>query len=510
MKKYTQKIPLPFKQEGGEDLKEMLDLYNNREEIFNQLSTTAYKMAQSIINHVFSSLNDIDYGRYEFTEDGTARLIVDLLQGVYHYVPDLKGDDFFYYNGVWKSEDLLPEVIRFITIIRTNFVEGDNWDFKQREHHLKVLVTNKGIQAIKALIRVDPKIKETSERFDKNKYLVVFKNGTYDLKADTFRNYSPADYSTLSVNVDYDREACCPVFETVLSDVMEGRKDDLIFIQQWVGYGLSGFINEHAVLIANGSGENGKSTIFNALLYAFGGYGATLPITTLMKQKDRSNTNDLAGLRGKRFIVAAEAEQGERFDESLIKTLTGEDRIQARFLYKEYIEFIPQFILTLHTNYLPVIRGADHGIWRRLKILPFAWRVPHDKKNPELPEKLKKEAPGILLWAIEGYRMWKSERLSPTEGMEQALNEYRKASDYMAGYILDHCKTGPEYECKSREIHQDYLRWAEIKEKPCVSLKTFSRDLEQRGYNKKRKAHGTFFKGITPMNLQDNTDLKIM
>ena len=92
---------------------------------------------------------------------------------------------------------------------------------------------------------------------------------------------------------------------------------------------------------------------------------------TFVDRQAGSATNDLARLRGTRFVSAIETSEGRALAESFVKAVTGGDRISARFLYAEFFDFEPVFKLWLGTNHKPVIKGGDEGIWRRVRLIPF-------------------------------------------------------------------------------------------------------------------------------------------
>jgi len=182
-----------------------------------------------------------------------------------------------------------------------------------------------------------------------------------------------------------------------------------------------------------------------------------------------------------------------------LKILTGQDIISARFLYKEFFDFIPNFKLVIHTNHLPVITGVDVAIWRRIRVLPFLWRIPADKKDKMLPEKLKAEAAGILQWAIEGYKLYKTEGLEMTNTMEEAKKDYQKSCDILSDFINDWCiLDDPQSETFTLNLYQHFEKYVEETGSYKMSMKKFSQSLVERGFTKQRDEFGVFFIGIKP------------
>src|SRR5699024_1197569 len=170
-----------------------------------------------------------------------------------------------------------------------------------------------------------------------------------------------------------------------------------------VGYSLSGDISEEVIFFLTGSGGNGKSKFLEAIQNVLGDYAKqTNANTFIRKQNDTNINNDIARLDKARFVSAVESEQGQQLAESLVKQLTGGDKIAARFLRKEFFEFKPEFKIFFSTNHKPIIRGTDDGIWRRIRLIPFNARFEGSKRDINLSDKLAKESPGILNWALEG------------------------------------------------------------------------------------------------------------
>jgi putative DNA primase/helicase len=135
------------------------------------------------------------------------------------------------------------------------------------------------------------------------------------------------------------------------------------------------------MFILFGTGANGKSTFLNTIMSLMGDYAIATPTETFMKKSGDQNTNDIARLRGTRFVTTTEAEQGRRLSEPLIKKITGNDQMTARFLYGEYFNFTPTFKIFMATNHKPVIKGTDYGIWRRIKLIPFTTRIPDEGQD---------------------------------------------------------------------------------------------------------------------------------
>ena len=237
-----------------------------------------------------------------------------------------------------------------------------------------------------------------------------------------------------------------------LSDIFAGNGALIRFVQKAVGYSLTGSTDEQAIFFCVGDGQNGKSTFMEVPGGPFGAnYAANVQAKTLLARGQTNDiSSDIARLKGPRFVTCAEPNEGARLDEGLIKQLTGGDRVTARRLYADEMEFVPKFKIWMGTNHKPVIRGRDYGIWRRLRIIPFDVKIPAEKVDRRLKYKLRAEYPGILRWAVEGCRLWQREGLAMPQAVEDALAEYKSEMDVLAAFLA--ACTAPFGECQAGEL----------------------------------------------------------
>ena len=206
--------------------------------------------------------------------------------------------------------------------------------------------------------------------------------------------------------------------------------------------------------------------------------------------------NDIARLKGSRFVAAIESDEDKRLSESLIKQLTGQDRISARFMRSEWFDFNPTFKIWLATNHKPVIRGTDHAIWRRIRLIPFTVTIPDEEQDEELVEKLKEEHPGILNWAVEGARKWQKKGLEVAEKVKVATAQYRLEMDVLAGFLEDCCLIGPRYEATSKDLYIAYTAWCEANGEQVMTQIALGLRLEERGFSPKRTERSRLWTGI--------------
>jgi putative DNA primase/helicase len=187
------------------------------------------------------------------------------------------------------------------------------------------------------------KLNASVDDLDRDPWLLNVENGTINLRTGELLPHRQEDMITKIAKVQYDRNADCPKWNQFIRELM-GYKGDLItFLQTAAGWAVSGDISEQSMFILYGTGANGKSTFLNVIMRILGDYAITTYAETFMRRNNDTTTNDIARLRGTRFVTTTETEQGKRLSEHLIKQATGNDQLTARFLYGEHFNFVPTF-----------------------------------------------------------------------------------------------------------------------------------------------------------------------
>ncbi len=298
------------------------------------------------------------------------------------------------------------------------------------------------------------------------------------------------------MSASFDPRAKCPLWLKFLDRITGGDEALQRFLQQAIGYCLTGDTREQCLFIAHGSGANGKTTFINTVAALFGDYATQTPIETLMVKRNESVGNDVARLKGARFVSATEVEEGKRLAESLVKALSGGDEITARFLYGEFFTFIPEFKLFLGTNHKPQIRGTDHAIWRRIRLIPFEVTIGDDEKDPLMGQKLKAELDGILSWAVEGCRHWQEEGLEAPEKVTSAVFEYRAEMDLLSAFFDRCCHIEANALCRSSDLYERYRIWSEIAGEHRMSQRKLSDRMKGHGFDSVRRNDGRYWLGV--------------
>src|ERR687897_1428947 len=327
------------------------------------------------------------------------------------------------------------------------------------------------------------------EELDRDPWLINCQNGTLDLRTGKLKDHDPADRITKIVPADYDPDAPCPRFEQFLKETLVDEAV-ISFVKRYSGYTLTGITRERLLAILYGFGKNGKTTLVELLRDVMGGYATNTDTETLLMKRYQGVGNDVAALKGARFVSAAEVEQGRRLAESKVKQLTGRDTVSARFLFGEPFNFTPEFKLWLSTNNKPVIQGTDDALWDRIRLIPFTQRFDGDRQDPKLSEKLRAEMPGVLAWMVEGCLEWQEHGLEEPKTVTDATKQYREEMDTLAAFLDEVCVVGPHYRVLAERLYQRYAMWCDTSGERKDPKKAFVERLEERGFERRRETAG--------------------
>jgi len=344
--------------------------------------------------------------------------------------------------------------------------------------------------------------------FDTQPDLINVENGIINLRNGELIAHNP-DYHMSKIGFSSYAEDCeKPERWLQFLNEITGNDQGLIdYLQKAVGYSLTASTREQCLFICYGNGCNGKSTFMDVITTLMGTYALNMQAESIMVKKHSAAVNtDIARLKGARFVTVAEPQEGMKLNESLIKQLTGGDKITARFLFAEEFEFRPEFKMWISTNHKPIISGTDNGIWRRIVLIPFTVKIPADKIDRNLSYRLRKELPQIMRWAVEGCIKWQKEGLTNQPVcISEASKEYREEMDVLAKFIEDCIKDGKEYEViKANELYEIYCEWAKTNNEYCHTNTRFGKEFLTRYPNKIKRNDGAYYKGCKLSNYAEN------
>jgi len=346
------------------------------------------------------------------------------------------------------------------------------------------------IRAMLDLARSAPPIATVPDVLDQDAWLLNVQNGTVDLRTGRLQPHNPADNITKLAPTDYHPDATCPKFLAFLADIMDGDEVMIAFLQRAIGYSLSGDTSERVMFILHGDGNNGKTTLLESIRATLGDYALRTPTTTLLASRNDTVPNDVARLKGARFVSASESEEGRYLAESVVKDITGQDTLSARFMRAEWFDFRPECKLWLGTNHKPRIRGTDNAIWNRIRLIPFTVTIPDAEINPHLKDELQAERAGILAWAVRGCLDWQQNGLDTPSTVRAATTEYRDEMDTIGEFLDDCCVENAAAMATVKDIHAAFLRWCETNGEKGMSKNALGRRLAEKGFSRDRDTTG--------------------
>ena len=411
----------------------------------------------------------------------------------------------YWSDGRWefdKDGDIFRRAQDTILAIHTEVAETDH-DTRSALSKFALRSENKkSLDNMIAIARTDKEVVMSQSDLDKDHYLLGVANGIVDLITGELRCSNRSDLITKRAHVTHSIDAKCPRWLKFINEIMDNDKELVDYLQKIVGYSLTGNTTEQKFFFLHGFGANGKSVFIETISNLLGDYSMQTPVSTLMTKATGAINNDVARLKGARFVAATETQEHSKFNESELKQLTGGDTITARFLHQEFFQFLPEFKLWISGNHKPV-SGDGYGIWRRLILIPFNVKFAKKDRDNKLTEKLKQELPGVLNWAIAGCIKWQKEGLKTPDAIQSAISEYKSEMDTVQQWIDDCWETNSatDSEIKSTELYRSYINWAaQNGEYYKLTQNKLGRKLIERGVKTKRRSNGNHYLGIALKN----------
>jgi putative DNA primase/helicase len=341
------------------------------------------------------------------------------------------------------------------------------------------------------------------DNLDADPYLLNVANGTVDLHTLELKPHNSTDKITKVCNGAYDPDAATPVWDAFLARVLPDE-DVCGFVQRLAGLSLLGEVREHVLPIFMGTGRNGKGTLYLALFEALGDYAGTADPELFMHRENAHPTGEM-DLLGKRLVVVSESDSGRRLAEATMKRLTGGDRIKARLMRKDFVEFTPSHLAVLVTNHLPKVSGDDPAVWARILVVPFDVVIPEQERDTELGAKLRLEADGILTWCVAGLRDYLDHGLAAPKSVRVATDTYQQRQDAVGRFIADCCYTTAAVQATTSQLHVGWQLWAVAEGCEPLGRGHFGDALDRHGYPAAKAAHGNRWrKGICLKTVDDD------
>lgn len=304
--------------------------------------------------------------------------------------------------------------------------------------------------------------------FDRNTDLFNCQNGTLNLTTGEFRPHDPADFLTMMSGITYDPDATCPRWEQFISEVMCNDADLALYLQKALGYALTGDTSLECLFILYGAtSRNGKGTTMETFLKIMGDYGKTSNPEMLSTKFGNTNASgpseEIARLAGVRFVNISEPEKKITFNAALVKRMTGNDTLNARFLHENSFDFRPNFKIFINTNYKPSVSDMTLFYSNRLKLIPFKRHFEEHEQDKGLkaffasPESQS----AIFNWCYQGYKLFKKHGLDDPAAVTEATKECQDESDRIGQFVDAWLEEGEAYEERTSAVYRLYGQWCD-------------------------------------------------
>ena len=373
----------------------------------------------------------------------------------------------------------------------SQFLQASNYYAFVMKHRDMKYITS-ALQAAKPML-----LKKITD-FDNNEFLLNTPTGTYDLVTGKRKEHSADDFVTKMTAVSPNDNGK-DLWHKAIDEFFCGDKDLIDYVQQIVGLSAIGKVYVESLIIAYGEGSNGKSTFWNTIARVLGTYSGTISADALTVGCKRNVKPEMAELKGKRLVIAAELEEGMRLNTSIVKQLCSTDEVSAEKKYKDPFHYIPTHTLVLYTNHLPKVGANDDGTWRRLIVIPFNAKISGKNDIKNYADYLFEHAGGaVLQWIIDGAeKAIKNDfKIKPPKVVEDAIGRYRENNDWLSSFIDECCEVDASYTQKSGEFYQEYRAYCARTGEYTRSTTDFYSAIEAAGLIRKKTKSGIKILGI--------------
>ncbi len=374
-------------------------------------------------------------------------------------------------------------------------------EFIEAQNYHKYVLHRRDSKNITSTLRESRPMLEISPRdLDNNPFLLCTPAATYDLRKglDGAQEHNPEDFitkiTTVSPGIKGEK-----IWDDCLNLIFCNDRELIDYVQMICGLAAIGQVFLEALIIAYGSGRNGKSTFWNVIARVLGLYSGNISADTLTVGCRRNVKPEMAETKGKRLLIAAEMQEGARLNDSTVKQLCSTDDIFAEKKYKDPFSFTPCHTLVLYTNHLPRVSASDDGIWRRLIVIPFNAKIEGKSDIKNFADHLYHNAgDAILSWIIEGAKkvIDADYKFKLPECVQRAIDEYRVQNDWFNHFLEDKCEVDPSYRESSNSLYQAYRNYCMDTNEYVRSTTDFYFALEKAGFTKLNLSGRKFIKGL--------------
>lgn len=423
----------------------------------------------------------------ELTEDSIAEAFVDRYRDQLRYDHD-RGCWYSWDGTSWREDETRAAFDKVRGFCRA--VRGES----------RAMSSRRAIEGVEVMASRDTRVAVTTSDWNCDPWLLGTPGGYVNLKTgELFKPDPNLNVSQLTSVGPAECGAPATHFATFLGEVTQGDPGLKRFLQQYIGYCLTGDTREQVLLFVYGPGGNGKSVLQNVVTEIMGDYAKTAAMETFSASRQPRHLTEIAMLRGARLVSLSETEKGQRWSQARLNQMTGGDNITANFMYHDMFTFRPVFKTFVVGNHMPHLASVNQAERRRFLIVPFL----HKPANPDkrLAEKLRGEYPGILRWVIEGCLDWQENGLILPDVVKEATKDYFDTEDFFGCWVDECCERGPGLKAKATPLWESFRKFAEANGEDAGSMKSFSNCLANEGIKKMKSGGSSVYLGIAPKSV---------
>jgi len=406
---------------------------------------------------------------------------------------------YWWARSRWKADDERVDIRAALETIKNAIRALEGMSGQERDDLYKDIKRTESASSIEGMLKIAGAMRPisvASNMLDADPYLFNTAEGTIDLRSGVIHPCSRYDLITKAAGAA-PRDEHDPEWEKFIVRILPDE-EVRSYVQRLIGYAMLGKVTEHIMPIFTGTGANGKGTLRDALMAAFGDYAIEVDPALLMESKHDRHGAFKMRLRGARLVFCSETEKGRRFAEATMKRLVGGDPIEANLMHKNPITFDPSHLLIMMTNHLPVVSGDDPAVWRRITVVPFDVVIPEDERDPELPDRLKQSPAAVMTWVYQGWIDYQKQGLNPPDAVRARTLKYQQDSDVLARFLAERTMSGHGF-VKARELFTAWSDWCRENKEPAEAIGSevkFAESMLARGFEKKKAAAGMVYRGL--------------
>jgi len=462
----------------------------------NGTVTTEQPPVSATVHEIEDQDEEPTPGDQPYTDLGNARRLVAAHGHDLRYAPEL--GTWLIWDGTRWAEDVTLEVNRrqkaVVDAMFTQLATVIGQERRKRLFsHWQRSQAAARLSAAVDVARSEPEVPVLVRQLDSDPWALNTLTGLIDLRTGALSGHERRALVTKLAPVHVEPDAACPTWEWFVDWAMGGDPELVGFLQRAIGYSLTGTVGEQVLFFCHGDGENGKSTFLNVITALLGDYTWSADSDLLLATEHSQHSTRLLDLAGRRFVVAQEVDEGRKIAEAMVKKLTSSEPISAHRMRQDNVEFTPTHKLWMAANHKPGVRGTDHAIWRRIRLIPFHARIAPGERDEHLPDRLNAELPGILQWALRGCAEWQRVGLQPPAAVAEATSSYRAEQDHVGRFLTDCCEIDERATITARDLRTAYEAWCAEQGEHAWSAKAMGSHLTERGYERVKEGRANLY-----------------